>query len=65
MKDIGKKTKAGIIEPFTDNSIPMCARCGIKITEENKSAWSDVVDENKTQRICKNCETLEERNIKE
>ena len=64
MKDIGIKTKAGIIEPFTDNSIPICVRCGIRITEENKSTWNDVVAENKTQGICKNCETSQERNIK-
>ena len=60
MHDIGIKTDAGIVEPFTDNSIPICARCGIKLTPANTSAWSDVVKENKTQRICKNCETLDE-----
>ena len=61
MEDIGIKTEAGIIEPFTDNSIPLCARCGAKLTNENKSAWSDVIGKtNKTQHICKNCETLDE-----
>jgi len=63
MIDIGIKTSWGIIEPFTNNSIPICARCGIKLTDENKSKWSDVVKDNKTQSICKNCETIKERNI--
>lgn len=36
-EDIGVNTPAGIIEPFTDNSIPICYRCGCKITKENKS----------------------------
>jgi len=60
MKDIGVKTKAGIIEPLADNGIPLCARCGVRLTDANTSAWSDVKDTNKTQRICKGCETLDE-----
>jgi len=61
VEDVGIKTKAGIVEPFVDNEIPVCARCGIKLTKENSSAWSDVIKgTNKTQRICKNCETLDE-----
>ena len=61
MKDIGIRTKAGIVEPFIDNGIPVCARCGVKLTNTNISAWSDVVKgTNKTQKICKGCETLDE-----
>ncbi len=59
-KDIGVKTSAGIIEPFTDNSIPICIRCEVRLTDENKSFWSDVVKENKTQGVCKGCLTPEE-----
>ena len=62
MKDINIKTSWGTIEPFTDNSIPICIRCGIKLTNENKSQWSDVVKDNKTQFVCKNCLTSEEKN---
>ena len=43
-----------------DNGIPLCARCGVRLTDANTSAWSDVKDTNKTQRICKGCETLDE-----
>lgn len=54
------------IEPFTNNSIPVCIRCGVKLTKENKSSWEDVIgDTNKTQGICKNCLTVEERKIEE
>ncbi len=61
-EDIGKETPWGTVEPFTDNSIPICARCSIKLTKYNKSAWSDVIkNTNKIQGICKNCLTLEER----
>ncbi len=60
MKDIGVKTSAGIIEPFTDNSIPVCVRCGVRLTDENKSLWSDVVKDNKTQGVCMKCRTLKE-----
>jgi len=60
MIDIGIKTKAGLVEPFTDNGIPVCARCGIKLTPANTSAWSDVKSANKTQKICKGCEILDE-----
>ena len=63
MKDLGIKLSSGIIEPFTDNSIPICARCGIRLNEENKSKWSDVISENKTQGVCKDCLTIEERKI--
>ena len=63
MEDIGIKTPWGTIEPFSDNSIPICARCGIRLTDENKSQWSDVIEGNKTQHICKNCETTEEKEI--
>lgn len=60
--DIGLKTPWGTIESFTDNSIPICARCGIRLTEENKSSWSDVIEtSNKTQGICKQCLTTEEK----
>lgn len=62
IEDIAIKTSYGIIEPFIDNSIPVCARCNIKLNNENRSQWSDVINENKTQFICKNCETEEERN---
>ena len=61
MEDIGIKTSWGTIEPFSDNSLPICARCGIKLTNENKSKWSDVVAGNKTQGICKSCLTLGEK----
>jgi len=54
--DIGVETSWGTVEPFTDNSIPICARCGCKLTDENRSKWSDVVGENKTQFICRECE---------
>lgn len=60
MDDIGIKINSGIIEPFTDNSIPICARCCIKLNDDNRSSWSDVIKENKTQYICKDCETIEE-----
>ena len=60
MEDIGIKTSSGIVEPFTDNSIPICARCGIRLTAANTSAWSDVVGDNKIQKICKGCETIDE-----
>lgn len=62
MNDIGIKTNAGIIEPFTDNSIPICARCGCRFNAKNRSQWSDVINENKTQYICKDCETIDEKN---
>ena len=62
-EDIAIKTSFGTIEPFTDNSIPICARCSIKLNDENRSQWSDVIDENKTQFICKNCETEGEENL--
>ena len=61
-EDIGKKTGWGTIEPFTDNSIPICARCGVRLTKENKSSWSDVIENtNKTQGVCKNCLMPNER----
>lgn len=64
MEDIGIKTAWGTIEPFTNNSIPVCIRCGIRLTNENKSSWEDVIgNTNKTQGVCINCLTLEERNI--
>ena len=63
--DIGIKTSYGTIEPFTDNSIPMCARCNIRLTDENRSGWSDVTAENKTQYVCKNCLTQEEKDVNE
>lgn len=63
-EDIAVKTSSGIVEPFTDNSIPICTRCSVKLNDENRSQWSDVIKENKTQFICKNCETKEERNLK-
>ena len=63
MDDLGIKTPWGTIEPFTDNNIPICARCGIRLTEENKSNWSDTIENNKTQGICKDCLTLDERGI--
>ena len=63
MEDIGTKTSYKTIEPFTDNSIPICIRCGVGLTNENKSQWSDVVKENKTQGTCKNCRTSEEKDI--
>jgi len=28
-EDIGKKTDYGTIEPFSDNSIPICAKYGV------------------------------------
>jgi len=62
-EDIAVKTSHGITESFTDNSIPICARCGIKLNDENRSQWSDVIKENKTQFICRKCETEEERNM--
>ena len=65
MEDIGIKTTWGIIEPFTDNSIPICARCGTRLTNENKSQWSDVIENtNKTQGVCIACLTNEEKKIK-
>lgn len=64
MEDIGIKTSYKIIEPFTDNSIPICIRCGTKLNSENQSHWSDVIEgTNKTQKVCKNCLTEEERKI--
>lgn len=63
-EDIVIKTSYGTIEPFTDNSIPVCTRCGIRLTDENKSQWSDVVEDNKTQGVCKGCLTKEEMKIK-
>ncbi len=60
MSDIGIKTNTGIVEPFTDNSIPLCARCNIRLNNENRSSWSDVIENNKTQYVCKSCRTLEE-----
>ena len=64
MKDIGIKTPWGTIEPFVNNEIPVCYRCGIVLTKENKSAWQDVIgDTNKTQGICKGCETKDEKTI--
>lgn len=62
-EDIAVKTSYGIVEPFADNSLPICARCNIKLNDENRSQWSDVIKENKTQFICMNCETEEERKI--
>ena len=62
MEDIGVETLYGIVEPFTDNSIPICVRCGVKLTDENVSQWSDVIEEtNKTQKVCKGCLTLGEK----
>ena len=62
MEDIGVETLYGIVEPFTDNSIPICARCGVELTDENVSQWSDVIEgTNKTQKVCKDCLTLEEK----
>lgn len=61
MNDIGIKNLTGIIEPFTDNSIPICARCNCRLNSENRSQWSDIIKENKTQFICKDCETKNER----
>ena len=61
MNDIGVITSSGIIEPFDDNSIPMCPRCNCKLTKDNTSSWSDVIKENKTQKVCKNCLTEEEK----
>ena len=58
-EDIGVKTPWGTIEPFTDNSIPNCVRCGIRLTEENKSQWSDVVEGHKTQGVCNGCKNTE------
>ena len=63
MEDIGIKQSWEIIEPFTDNSIPICARCNCRLTETNKSSWSDAVEGNKTQYICLDCRTIEEINI--
>lgn len=63
-EDIAIKTSYGTIELFTDKSIPFCARCNCRLNDENRSQWSDVMKENKTQFICKNCETEEERNLK-
>jgi len=60
MNDIGIKTNANIIEPFTNNSIPICARCGVRLNDKNQSNWSDIVEENKTQYICKSCRTIKE-----
>ena len=54
--DIAVETSWGTIEPFVDNGIPVCARCGCKLTDKNRSQWSDVVEENKTQYVCKECE---------
>ena len=59
-EDISIKTSAGIVEPFTDNSIPLCARCGCRLNDDNRSSWSDAVEQNKTQYVCKSCRTLEE-----
>lgn len=61
MDDLGIKTSAGIIEPFTDNAIPLCARCNCRLNNDNRSQWSDIIEENKTQHICKDCETNEEK----
>ena len=62
MEDIGVKTKWGTIEPFTDNSIPICVRCNTKLTKENTSLWSDVIEgTNKTQKVCKNCLSDDEK----
>ena len=61
IEDIGVKTPWGTIEPFTDNSIPACIRCNIRLTKENKSQWSDVVEGHKTQGVCKNCLTKEQK----
>lgn len=64
-EDIGTKTDAGIIEYFTDNSIPICARCEFELNEDNKSKRSDVIENNKTQYICKSYETICEEWIDE
>ena len=61
-EDIFVKTAWGTIEPFTDNSIPICVRCGDRLTDDNKSKWSDVVEGNKTQGVCKKCLTEREIN---
>ena len=63
MKDIGVKTAWGIVEPFCDNEIPICIRCGVSLTEDNKSSWSDVIEDNKTQGVCISCLTIQEKEI--
>ena len=65
MEEIGIKTEWGTEEPLTDNSILICIRCGVGLTDENVSQWSDVIEKtNKTQKVCKDCLTLEEEKIK-
>jgi len=63
MKDIFVETNLGTVEPFVNNEIPVCYRCGIVLTKENKPARQGVIgDTNKTQGICKGCETEHEKN---
>jgi len=63
MEDIGVKMPWGTIEPFCDNGIPACCRCGVIFTEDNKSSWSDVIEDNKTQGVCVNCLTQQEKEV--
>lgn len=64
VEDLGVRTKEGTLEPFKDNGIKVCARCETKIYKWNKSQWSDVIEDNMTQGICRNCETTDEMLIR-
>ena len=57
MKTLGTPTSWGIIEPITSNSIPVCIRCGVKITKENDSGWNVFTEDGRTtQPVCKTCD---------